>query len=584
MANRIRNATTRLAGLLTTISTAAVLVTVPAGAQPTNPSDQQISLADSAVANASDQLAGLAVQLSEKQQQIAELDNKMGALREAVNKALVDLHDAQATAELARQAAQQAKTELTDSQADVDEAQQKLDEVARSTYRDGGKSGAITSVSGAVSAKDSIDRQSFLRVTAQQQEETVKLLEQARTTAANNESKLRQSQQQAEQQLAAAQEAEAAAQAAIAENSAAIAQAKQERDALASEQQASQAQLDAAKLDAATLKGQRAEYEAYQQKQAEQAAAQAAASAATAQKAKAQQEAEQAQAAAVAAEAEATGATGNDLAAARQKALLLTQNAERAKQVADDAAADADNKTQLLDQAKNAAGLAAVALVAAAGGNHTATANPYPTDPNAPAADTQLISQGTIDSAQRAVDTLNTVATGLNTVIGILDGTQSLTNLSGLTQLAGLFDLGDNNSKIERVIARAESQIGVPYAWGGGDANGPTRGIRDGGVADAHGDYNKIGFDCSGLVLYAFAGVGIALPHYTGYQYQRGRKININEIKRGDLIFYGPNAEYHVAIYLGNGQMIEAPESGSTVKISPVRYSGVSPYAVRLIG
>jgi len=123
----------------------------------------------------------------------------------------------------------------------------------------------------------------------------------------------------------------------------------------------------------------------------------------------------------------------------------------------------------------------------------------------------------------------------------------------------------------------------VPYAWGGGDANGPTRGIRDGGVADSYGDYNKIGFECSALVRYAFAGVGISLPHYTGYQYQKGEYIDPNNMERGDLIFYGPGASQHVAIYLGDGTMLEAPQSGSTVRVSPVRWSGMTEYAVRLI-
>ncbi|MBN9643469.1 NlpC/P60 family protein [Corynebacterium mendelii] len=142
---------------------------------------------------------------------------------------------------------------------------------------------------------------------------------------------------------------------------------------------------------------------------------------------------------------------------------------------------------------------------------------------------------------------------------------------------------GTSNEKVEAAIARAKSQLGMPYAWGGGNAAGPTRGIRDGGVADSYGDFNKIGFDCSGLVLYAFAGVGVALPHYTGYQYQKGTKIPISQIRRGDVLFWGPNAEYHTAIYLGNGQMIEAPQSGDVVKISPVRYSGITPYAVRYV-
>ncbi|GAC57269.1 NlpC/P60 family protein [Gordonia hirsuta DSM 44140 = NBRC 16056] len=135
---------------------------------------------------------------------------------------------------------------------------------------------------------------------------------------------------------------------------------------------------------------------------------------------------------------------------------------------------------------------------------------------------------------------------------------------------------------VELVINRAKSQLGQPYAWGGGDANGPTLGIRDGGVADAHGDYNKIGFDCSGLMIYAFAGIGIDLPHYTGYQYDSGPKFPLSEMVRGDMIFYGPSASTHVALYLGDGTMIEAPQSGDVVKISPVRTDGAMPQVVRL--
>ncbi|MCJ0906154.1 NlpC/P60 family protein [Rhodococcus sp. ARC_M6] len=139
------------------------------------------------------------------------------------------------------------------------------------------------------------------------------------------------------------------------------------------------------------------------------------------------------------------------------------------------------------------------------------------------------------------------------------------------------------SSGIESVIDRGMSQLGIQYAWGGGDENGPTRGIRDGGVADSYGDFNKIGFDCSGLMIYAFAGVGISLPHYTGYQYTAGTQVPASEMKRGDMIFYGPNASQHVALYLGNGQMLEAPQSGSSVMVSPVRWGGMTPYAVRLV-
>ncbi|MCT2077770.1 NlpC/P60 family protein, partial [Dietzia cinnamea] len=136
-----------------------------------------------------------------------------------------------------------------------------------------------------------------------------------------------------------------------------------------------------------------------------------------------------------------------------------------------------------------------------------------------------------------------------------------------------------SNARVETVINRALSQLGVPYAWGGGDANGPTRGIRDGGVADSHGDYKKIGFDCSGLMIYAFAGIGKALPHYTGYQYTAGPQYPVATRQRGDMLFW-PG---HVALYLGDGRMVEAPQSGDVVKISPVRMAGISPMVVRLV-
>lgn len=127
----------------------------------------------------------------------------------------------------------------------------------------------------------------------------------------------------------------------------------------------------------------------------------------------------------------------------------------------------------------------------------------------------------------------------------------------------------------EYVIRRAGSQMGVPYSWGGGNAAGASTGIDSGS--------NTVGFDCSGLILYAFAGVGIKLPHYSGSQYDLGRKIPSSQMRRGDVIFYGPGGSQHVTLYLGNGQMLEAPFTGSQVKVSPVRTSGMTPYVVRYI-
>jgi cell wall-associated NlpC family hydrolase len=177
----------------------------------------------------------------------------------------------------------------------------------------------------------------------------------------------------------------------------------------------------------------------------------------------------------------------------------------------------------------------------------------------------------------------------INSLLGISATSSQVTANMGkqfLTSMGILKpgDTGINNGRIPRVygrqaseyvIRRAGSQMGVPYSWGGGNAAGPSRGIDDGA--------GTVGFDCSGLILYAFAGVGIKLPHYSGSQYNMGRKIPASQMRRGDVIFYGPGGSQHVTLYLGNGQMLEAPYTGSTVKVSPVRTSGMTPFVVRYI-
>ncbi|HKN51798.1 MAG TPA: NlpC/P60 family protein [Amycolatopsis sp.] len=129
-----------------------------------------------------------------------------------------------------------------------------------------------------------------------------------------------------------------------------------------------------------------------------------------------------------------------------------------------------------------------------------------------------------------------------------------------------------------KVLASALSWLGTPYAWGGGTASGPSRGIRDGGVADAHGDFDKIGFDCSGLIVYAYAQAGVSLPHSSAAQRAGGGQVvPWPQAQPGDLLFYG-SVVHHVALFLGvlGGvpYMIEAPQSGDVVKVSTVRTGG----------
>jgi peptidoglycan DL-endopeptidase RipB len=128
---------------------------------------------------------------------------------------------------------------------------------------------------------------------------------------------------------------------------------------------------------------------------------------------------------------------------------------------------------------------------------------------------------------------------------------------------------------IEYVIRRAGSQIGVPYSWGGGSLTGPSKGVGSGA--------DTVGFDCSGLVRYAFAGVGVLIPRFSGDQYNAGRHVPPSQAKRGDLIFYGPGGVQHVALYLGNGQMLEAYDTGVPIRVAPVRTEGMTPYVTRII-
>jgi cell wall-associated NlpC family hydrolase len=102
---------------------------------------------------------------------------------------------------------------------------------------------------------------------------------------------------------------------------------------------------------------------------------------------------------------------------------------------------------------------------------------------------------------------------------------------------------------------------GSPYVWG---AAGPHA------------------FDCSGLVLWAYAHVGISLPHLAAAQYNMGIHVGRNQLQPGDLVFFYPDIG-HVGLYIGNGLMVDAPDFGEVVQVQPVfwaYYVG----AVRIVG
>jgi len=97
-------------------------------------------------------------------------------------------------------------------------------------------------------------------------------------------------------------------------------------------------------------------------------------------------------------------------------------------------------------------------------------------------------------------------------------------------------------------VAAAESRIGDPYVWG---AAGPSA------------------FDCSGLVMWAYAQAGVYLPHFSGAQYDDTMHIPMSDLQPGDLVFPADPGQ-HVAMYIGNGEVVQAPYTGADVQIIPL--------------
>ncbi len=124
-------------------------------------------------------------------------------------------------------------------------------------------------------------------------------------------------------------------------------------------------------------------------------------------------------------------------------------------------------------------------------------------------------------------------------------------NLAGLSQAAPPPTAPGGTGAVQA----AESQIGVPYVWGGESPKGS----------------GSPGFDCSGLTAWSWGQVGVGLPHYSGAQMADTTPVPINDLQPGDLLFYGPGGSDHVAMYVGPGTMIEAPYTGATVWTTGLR-------------
>jgi cell wall-associated NlpC family hydrolase len=124
----------------------------------------------------------------------------------------------------------------------------------------------------------------------------------------------------------------------------------------------------------------------------------------------------------------------------------------------------------------------------------------------------------------------------------------------------------------QTAVNRALQYLGTPYAWAGGTSSGPTRGVCAGG--GANNDCHLTGFDCSGLALYGWAPY-LSMTHNAAVQYGYGHvHPAITALLPGDLVFWSDShavaSIHHVAIYIGNGNVIQAPQSGDIVRITPL--------------
>ena len=109
-----------------------------------------------------------------------------------------------------------------------------------------------------------------------------------------------------------------------------------------------------------------------------------------------------------------------------------------------------------------------------------------------------------------------------------------------------------------QIVSIALNYLGIPYHWGGASP--------------------QTGFDCSGLVMYVFAQVGTALPHFAAAQYHYGTPVPRDQLEPGDVVFF--DALNHVGIYIGNDQFIHAPHTGDVVRISNLNETWYSTHYV----
>jgi cell wall-associated NlpC family hydrolase len=163
-------------------------------------------------------------------------------------------------------------------------------------------------------------------------------------------------------------------------------------------------------------------------------------------------------------------------------------------------------------------------------------------------------------TADQQVAQVNALEVQMNAKKKIIDAKIDQVNSAAMKQAMAIFtqtgqypniDIPTANTVGAEALQAAISREGDPYVWG---AAGPGQ------------------FDCSGLVVWAYAQEGIALPHYTGSLWNSGMHVARSDLEPGDLVFFFADIS-HVGIYIGDGMMIDAPDFGVPVHVEPVYWS-----------
>jgi len=179
----------------------------------------------------------------------------------------------------------------------------------------------------------------------------------------------------------------------------------------------------------------------------------------------------------------------------------------------------------------------------------------------------QLAATRAQEDAEQEIATVNLLTKQINSKVSQINGKMAVLQSSEMSAAVAIFDdtgnyptypLPEGNTVGEIALRYALTRRGDPYVWA---AAGPDE------------------FDCSGLVVWAFAQEGISLPHYTGDLWNLGVHVSEADLQPGDLVFFF--GEDHVGIYIGDGLMVDAPAPGQNVMVQPI---AVDPYsgAVRI--